>query len=153
MATIMHYPTKEEPMGWRVQDKVLKEQKYFPISRFGSLDNAEAEALKFTESLNTRRKFRKLRLELPFNLLFDDLGLVRGLTHITRTIKGVKQNHLKIQITANGKQTSNTRLMDGRNFSTIYIELLSWAASKHGFHFSPELVIHAKKVMNLHRMH
>ena len=39
--TVMLYPTKTSPKGYRVQDKVLNVQKYFPFSKFGTPKKAE----------------------------------------------------------------------------------------------------------------
>ena len=129
--TIMLYPGKEDPKGYRVQDKVLQVNNYYPISIHGSLDKARLAATQEQERLNTRRRMRKLRMELPINKVFYENGKVIGMRTGKRIVKGEVINLLIAQITVDKKQITNSRQILG-NFKTQYLSLCTWILEKRG---------------------
>lgn len=151
MATVMLYPNKENPMGWRVQDKPLNENIYFPVSKLGSLDKAELEARKKAEKINGRRRMRSLRLELPLNQLFYKDGTVKGMRVGSREIKGVKTPILIAQIGVNGKQKKNTRILTNRPFTDAYYSLVEWILSEKKIEATPEIMRAFRKALPIYR--
>ncbi|MEF2482200.1 hypothetical protein V4D09_02710 [Vibrio mimicus] len=119
---ICPHPSKNNPVRWRVQDKVLQEQKYFSFAQFGSKERAWFEAVKFSERLKMRRKARELRLSLDLNQLFDEYGRVRGVFFTKSNGRVI----LKAQFTQAGKQVSNTRTLHNRSLRDAYDELCDW---------------------------
>ena len=101
--TVMLYPNKKDPMGYRVQDKIFKVNDYFPFSQHG--DKAFEKAETRQSQLDQNRKFRNMRLDLGINKIFKDSGEVIGLKRttkvkITASIK-IILFHLKSSTTLN----------------------------------------------------
>ncbi|WCP84174.1 hypothetical protein PQE20_27095 (plasmid) [Vibrio harveyi] len=129
------HPNKEDPRAWRAQDKVLKEQKYFYFSRYGSKELAHVEAKKCQHDFGKRRQARALRLQLDMNQLFDENGAVRGLG-VTRTNGQVL---LKAQCTLDRKQVSTTRTLHNRSVREAFESLVIWLAKAKGVELTHDL--------------
>ena len=123
------HPTKENPTSWRLQDKKLNVQEYFPFKRHGSQKLALAAVKARDKELNKRRLAAKLRSEIDSNLLFDCMGNVKGLSVMVSSKRGVI---VKAQATINGKQKSNTRLISNRSPKEAFDELAAWLMKEKG---------------------
>ena len=94
--TVMLYPNKTDPKGYRVQDKILNINEYFPFSAHKNKDSQKSKdkALELANDrqleLNERRKYRELRLNLDINKLFNEDGSVIGLKRKTKKKDGNK---------------------------------------------------------------
>lgn len=130
------HPNKEDPRAWRVQDKVLGEQKYFYFCRYGSKDLARVEAEKCQDDFNKRRKARAMRLQLDMNQLFDENGAVRGLG-VTRAKRVILV--LKGQCMIDGKQQSTTRTLHNRSVREAFDSLVVWLAEAKGVELTHDL--------------
>ena len=116
--TVMLYPTKTEPMGYRVQDKVYKINEYFPFSKLGSKAKEKAEARQ--AELDEKRKFRDMSKKLCINQVFYPDGSVIGMKRMHKK-KGIKYSEiLFIQIGKNGKQVSTEVSLNNRTFKQAY---------------------------------
>lgn len=144
MAIHLH-PNKLEPKRWRVQDKALNEQVYFPFSKYGSKEAAKLAAKEFDEKLKLRRVARAERLKLDYNRLFDKNGCVRGLS--IRKKNG--QLMLVAQVTKNRKQKKNSRTLHNRSLYQAFIELASWIVDEKDIELTTEIKIELK---NSYRM-
>lgn len=116
--TVMLYPTKTEPMGYRVQDKVYKINEYFPFSKFG--DSAKKKAEKRQEELNHKRKYRTMSQNLDINQIFDQDGKVIGLKRMYKKKSGKYVDVLFFQIGVNGKQKSSDISLNNKTFKEAY---------------------------------
>ncbi len=149
--SLMLYPNKAEPQGYRLVDKVLSEQLYFPVKRYGSWDKAKAAAEKEESKLMQRRNLRELRLELGINQLFYPDGSVIGLRKGTRLIHGRLVNMLIAQITVNGKQIKTDRKLNNRTFRDAYISIQDWILQKRGIQRTLEITKQFKECEYLYR--
>lgn len=131
MAIKLH-PTKESPTSYRIQDKVLGIQEYFPFSRYGSMKNAH-EAAKLRNKLIVRQReiFDKAPVS-DIDKVFYKTGEVIGLRRGTRKGKaGNVADVLIAQITVDGRQVKTDRaLTDG--FWGAYNGIMKWILEKKG---------------------
>ncbi|MFV0576710.1 MAG: hypothetical protein ACK5NC_15015 [Vibrio sp.] len=109
-------------MRWRVQDKILNEQRYFSFKDFGSQEAALEAAQKYQADLDRRRKIRLARHELSHNKLFDKDGMIKGMRIGQRD--GIPL--LIAQVTYNGKQRKNTRRLTTHSLYQAYDQLCAW---------------------------
>jgi hypothetical protein len=120
------HPTKEAPTCWRLEYKSLKIQQYYPFERYGS-KQAALVALKLDdEKIQKRLKAQKLRAELPYNLIFDDLGNVKGFS----LSYGSRGFVLKMQLTIDGKQRGNSRRLSCNDLYDAFFALAQWRMNK-----------------------
>lgn len=150
--TLMLYPNKHDPTGWRLQDKVLKVQMYFPTKQYGSLDKAEAAGRKEEAKLEKRRYFNSQRKELDINKLFYPDGSVIGLRVGSRKTKHGIMPILIAQVTVGNKQVSTSRLLLYRNFRDVYTAMQSWILDKRGITRTREISEMFKKTEHLYRI-
>ncbi|MCQ9091281.1 hypothetical protein [Vibrio alginolyticus] len=137
--TLMLYPNKHAPKGWRLQDRVLNEQHFFSAHRFGSLDKAKREAEKVQARLATRRHYHDLRQQLDINRVFYPDGRVRGLQRKTKCVRGQDQPMLIAQVTVNGKQVKTDRRLANRCFHEVYTSIQAWILDKRGITRTQEI--------------
>ncbi|EKA3724407.1 hypothetical protein ACEZRY_004697 [Vibrio vulnificus] len=121
------YPTKENPTSWRLQYKSLIVQVYFPFKKYDSRDAALLVAQERANALEQRKIAQKLRSELDYNRIFDELGNVKGLG-----FKGLGKKDLlaRMQVTVNGKQIGTTRRLCNRDLIDAFKELAYWRMAK-----------------------
>lgn len=150
--TLMLYPNKQDPTGWRLQDKVLKEQSYFPTKKYGSLDKAEAAGRKAEAELEKRRHYNNMRKELDINKLFYPDGTVIGLRVGNRNTKDGLVRILIAQVTVENKQISTSRILSNRNFRDVYTAMQSWILEKRGITRTREINLMFKKAEPLYRV-
>ena len=112
----MKYPNKEDVKGYRVQDKVLGINEYFPFSKYP--DDALERAIARQEELTLKREIRAKRLDLPINRVFNKDGSVAGLRRAIRKRNG--REIFAIQIRKRGKQYSTEVAITGRAFEDAY---------------------------------
>lgn len=149
--TVMIYPNRLTPKGWRVQDKVLRENRYFPISKHGSLEVAKKKAEQFEATLIKRRYFREMRLNLDVNKIFRPDGTVIGLSV---TIKKTKEGTiaiLKAQITVEGKQISTNRRLNNKVFQEQFVSITNWILEKKCIMPTSEIKSMLKESMPLYK--
>ncbi|EJL6404741.1 hypothetical protein NMS23_003558 [Vibrio parahaemolyticus] len=130
--SILLYPSKRAPRGWRVQDCIFHENYYFPVSKYGSLARAKQAAIKVESRLQERRRLRALRLQLDINQLFYPDGAVIGLQRTTKNIRGKAVPLLIAQVTVNGKQVKTDRRLANRPFHEPYTSIQDWILEKRG---------------------
>ncbi|GBK97864.1 hypothetical protein VH1709_contig00012-0016 [Vibrio harveyi] len=123
------HPTKDNPTCWRLQHKSLGVQEYFRFSEFGSKEAALLALIKREEELSKRLKARKLRSEIPYNLIFDETGNLKGTSFTCHPTRG---QLVKMQVTVNGKQKSTSRKVDNNDLIDVFLGLASWRMAKLG---------------------
>jgi hypothetical protein len=116
--TIMLYPNKIKPLGYRVQDKVYEINEYFPFSKFN--DKSQLLASQRQLELDEKRKIRKIRLSMDINIIFKSTGEVIGLKRCIKKKAGKNVDVLFIQIGVNGKQKKTDISMNGKTFKEAY---------------------------------
>ncbi|ENM5835047.1 hypothetical protein NTH44_003138 [Vibrio metoecus] len=72
------HPNKENPTCWRLQHKSLGVQEYFPFKKYGSKEAALLALIEREEKLSQRLKAKRLRSEIPYNMIFDKDGDLKG---------------------------------------------------------------------------
>ncbi len=149
--TVLRYPTKTSPKGYRVQDKVLKVQKYFPFSKFSSPKKAEKSARDFQKQLSEKRRVRDLRLKLDVNQIFYADGSVKGLAKRQRRSNGKTIPVLRAQVTVNGKQVSTDWQLKNRTFREAYQSIQDWILDKRGIARTREITNLFKEVEDLYK--
>ncbi|BCL73970.1 hypothetical protein TUMSATVNIG1_59560 (plasmid) [Vibrio nigripulchritudo] len=137
--TVMLYPSKLNPKGYRVQDKIFKVQKYFPFSKFKTFECALEAAEVFQEELDKKRKYRELRSSLELNQVFDEVGRVKGMRVGFKTRKMRAVPVLVAQITVDGKQVSTDVQLVGKTFKSAFETVRDWILKKKGLSLSLEL--------------
>ncbi len=152
MATLMAYPNKRSPRGFRVQDKVLNYQAYFPFGRYGCPIKAAEAARAAQAKVNERRHLREVRLSLDFNQIFKRDGTVIGLRRTQRLINGKTINLLVAQVTVNGKQIKTDRRINVQNcFNEAYSSIQEWILNQRGIERTHEITTAFKKCAYLYR--
>ncbi|GLQ70865.1 hypothetical protein CW749_14390 [Vibrio sp. vnigr-6D03] len=150
--TVMLYPTKTSPKGYRVQDKVLNVQKYFPFSKFGTPKKAEKSAREFQEQLSEKRKVREIRLTLDVNQIFHADGSVKGLSkRLRRTNNGSVVEVLRAQVSVDGKQVSTDWQLKNRTFREAYKGVQDWILEKRGITRTREITNLFKEVEGMYK--
>lgn len=138
--TIMYHPTQENPERLRVWDRELKEQKYFSIKKLGE-KKARKQAEAYQKELDTKKKMRQLKRELPMQKLFNEDGSVKGLFRKSRIRPGRKESHfLSMQITSetNGRVWKEIAL-GRRTFEAAYKLATDWLLEQHGIESTLEI--------------
>ncbi|NAX32007.1 hypothetical protein CAG63_18340 [Vibrio sp. V37_P2S8PM304] len=130
--TLMLHPNKENPTSYRLQDKTLNVQLYFPFKKHGSMANAKRAAEIAEKKVFERRKFRSMRFEIAINKLFYPDGRIIGLRLGQKIINGQKKRRLIAQITVDGKQIKTDRSLENKNFHTTYNSIVEWILDKRG---------------------
>ncbi|BCL72795.1 hypothetical protein TUMSATVNIG1_47670 [Vibrio nigripulchritudo] len=149
--TVMLYPTKTSPKGYRVQDKVLNVQKYFPFSKFDSPKKAEKSAYAFQEQLNEKRRVRDIRLSLDVNQIFHADGSVKGLSKRKRRYGEEVVEALRAQVTVDGKQVSTDWQLKNRTFREAYKGIQDWILDKRGITRTREITNMFKEAEHLYK--
>jgi len=112
--SIMLHPSKTSPKRFRVQDKILGIQKYF------SLDKKD-EANQFWQKCLEKRQYRRLRQELPINVLFKDDGSVKGLKRKVRNRSNRPPYEcFEIQVNTSEGQKKTEIMLANKNFNEVY---------------------------------
>ncbi|WP_199481148.1 hypothetical protein [Vibrio owensii] len=137
--TLMLYPNKKEPKGWRLQDKALNVNLYFPVSKYKTMSLAKEAGRIEEHKLLRRRKLLALKSELPINQLFHDDGRVKGVRVASRTINGVTVPILIAQLTCNGKQLKTDRRLKNKCFREAYRSLQTWILKHKDIERTPEI--------------
>jgi hypothetical protein len=117
--TIMYYPNKIEPKGYRVQDKIFDVQCYFPFSKYGQKAKALAEQKQ--AYLDQKRAIRHSRMNMDINQIFYPDGSVIGLKRRVRRRPSDIVEVFFFQLTINGKQRKTDIVITGRTFHEAYL--------------------------------
>ena len=120
------HPNALNPTSWRVQRKSLQVQKYFPFKKHGSPEAAEKAAREFESKLEIRLLAKRERQQLDINQLFDEQGFVRGIG-ISVGKRGVT---MKAQLTLDGKQRANSRMLGKTPIEQAWGQLVDWLIEK-----------------------
>ncbi|MCG3884436.1 hypothetical protein I3271_07015 [Photobacterium leiognathi] len=152
MPTLMLYPNKENPSGYRIQDKALKVNICYTSSKYGDLDNAkkaaDADMLKFTA---IRKEFDKAK-KRDINRLFNVNGSVKGLVVRSRVQSGVLKFDLVAQISPQpGKQIKTSRRIRDYDFDGAYLDIQAWILSKMNIARTDHITAAFKKAERFHK--
>lgn len=120
------HPNASNPTSWRVQRKSLQVQKYFPFKKHGSMEAAEKAAKQFESKLEIRLVAKRERQQLGINQLFDEQGYVRGIG-VSVGKRGIT---MKAQLTLNGKQYGNSRILGKTSVDQAWEQLVDWLLEK-----------------------
>lgn len=137
------HPNQDNPTCWRLQIKALRVQEYFPFAKYGNKEAAFLALIKREEVLNKRLKAKKLRSEIPFNMMFDqETGGLRGTSFTCNTRRG---QLVKMQATVNGKQKGTSRKVSSDELWNIFLELAAWRMTNLDIAPSREIKSHFKR--------
>lgn len=118
--TVMGHPTAQNPVRYRVQDKIFGVQEYFSASKFGSLGKAKIAAEKRQAELDQKRAIRSRRLDLDINKIFHGDGSVVGLRRTFKRRGDKSVEIFAIQIGVDGKQVNTQVTITNRTFQQAY---------------------------------
>lgn len=136
--TILLHPNKLNPERYRVWDKELKVQRYFPLTKAGRV-----EAEKCNDRVSERKRARRLSRELDMNRLFDDKGCIRGLRRLYRVRPGRKSYEcLKVCIRTDKNKSEYRELsLEIRSFDKAFELCMNWLIEKHDISLSRDLKV------------
>ncbi|WP_210499317.1 hypothetical protein [Vibrio crassostreae] len=138
------YPNKLTPTSWRVTDKKLGVQEYFPFKMCGSKEAALLEAIIFEENLAKRKLAEYGNPNLGYNMVFNQEGEVKGLRYCNR-----KEPMLAIQFTVDGKQMKNSRLLKSRSIKDAFYDICEWSFDKRGIDSTQRIRSQLKRSLSL----
>lgn len=128
---MMHclHPNKESPTCWRLQHKSLGVQEYFSFAKYGTKEAALLALIKREEELSKRLKAKRLRSEIPYNMIFDKDENLKGTSFTCHPVRG---QLVKMQVTVNGKQKSTSRRVNNNDLIDVFLGLANWRMAKLG---------------------
>ena len=136
--TVLLHPSKTNPERYRVWDRELREQLYFPLSKAG-----KAAAEEYDAKIQVRKNARKLMAELGINKLFAPDGSVKGLRRIVRKDRCSREY---LSLYAAKKQTDIS--VNDENFETAYKKAQDWLVEKHCIESTYEIRLMFKRAKN-----
>lgn len=138
------HPNKLKPTSWRVTDKKLGVQEYFPFKMYGSKEAALLNAIIFEEDLAERKLAQYGNPNLGYNMVFNQEGEVKGLRYCDK-----KEPMLVIQFTVEGKQFKNSRLLKGRTIKDALYDICEWSFDKRGINSTQRIRSQLKRSLGL----
>lgn len=127
---LMLHPNKDNPERYRVLDKELNIQKYFPYTPAGKRQaNAQLKEIK-----QAKKELAEER-SLPKNILFTDEGKVKGMKRATRNRAG-RASYECFTLYAKSQQTE---VIIGDNFNASFKKSIDWLLDKHGVEATPDI--------------
>lgn len=141
MAILLH-PSKEKPERYRVWDRGLKVQRYFPLTAKGK-KSAENEEMR----IQKRKRFKSIKDELSVNKLFDSDDNIKGLKRKIRERDGLA-TYEYFALYACKKQSEITI---GDSFDDAYQRATDWLLEMHGIESTLEIRLIFKKAKKKYR--
>lgn len=136
MAILLH-PNKIEPKRYRVLDKSLKIQRYFPLSNSG-LKEAERLQCKIDEC----KRAAELKRQLPLTKMFDSDHLIRGLKKRT-IVRDDRKTTEVFKLYCNHKTTEVS--ISAHGFDKAFDKAIEWLYEQNNIRPSLELKMEIKK--------
>lgn len=129
MGLLLH-PNKEDPKRYRVWDKELKIQKYYPLTPAG-----KKLANKHIKQINAEKKRLAAERKTDIYLLFTGDGLVKGMKRKVRT----RANRAPYECFSLYAKKQQTEIVIGDKFNASYRKAFDWLLSKHKLEMTPEV--------------
>ncbi|OXX19157.1 hypothetical protein B9J87_09650 [Vibrio sp. V19_P1S1T109] len=104
-------------------------QEYFSFSKYGTKEAALLALIKREEELSKRLKAKRLRSEIPYNMIFDKDENLKGTSFTCHPVRG---QLVKMQVTVNGKQKSTSRRVNNNDLIDVFLGLANWRMAKLG---------------------
>ncbi|WP_318493522.1 hypothetical protein [Photobacterium leiognathi] len=141
MPSLMLYPDKKNPSGYRVQDKRLKVNIYFPISKYGDLELAKKAAEVELQVLAELREYLDEIAKSDLRRMFSPTGILKGVrVHIYRRYKK-PSIYITAQISPKpSQQIKIMRKLTFTNFDNVYIDVVNWIVEELGVERTPDII-------------
>lgn len=139
MGLLLH-PNKDNPKRYRVWDKALKIQKYYPLTPAG-----KKLAKQYLKEINAEKKRIAAEQKLDVNILFDENGHIKGMKRKHRIRQG-RNSYDCFSLYAKKQQTE---IIINDNFNACYKKAFEWLLDKHKLTITPQI----KRKYNLARKH
>tara|TARA_R110002072_G_scaffold298269_2_gene471978 strand:+ start:26368 stop:26808 length:441 start_codon:yes stop_codon:yes gene_type:complete len=120
----MLHPNKTEPQRYRVWDREMNIQRYFPLTKVG-----KQAAYELDSKVSAAKNAKILISQLGINKLFAQNGSVIGLKRKYR-IRKDRASYECFCLYACGKQTEF--VINSQNFENAFNKSVNWLLDKHG---------------------
>lgn len=129
--TVLLHPRKDAPERYRVWDRETRTQKYFPLTKAG-----KKAAEEFDKKVAEIKRMRALSKDLSINKLFNEDGLIKGMSRKFRQRNGASSYEF-FALYANHKQTELS--IDKRGFDKAYELATQWLMDQYEIESTAEI--------------